>query len=91
MSTGFNQCSSRVHSVTCPTETLVVTVGTAVTILEVMISEVAHLDTVKCCITSVLKESVSFDWIRLTSCPLQHQRIEDEIVRSVTRTSIPWW
>jgi len=89
MSTGFNQCSSTVHSVTCPTEKLVVTVGTTVTILEGMILEVAHLDTVKRCITSAIKESVSFEWIRLTGCPLHHQRIEDEIVRSVTRISIP--
>jgi hypothetical protein len=46
---------------------------------------------VKCCITSAIKESVSFDWVRLIGCPLHHQRIEDEIVRSVTRISIPWW
>jgi len=56
-----------------------------------MISEVAHLDTVKCCTTSAIKESFSFYWNMLTGCPLHHQRIEDEIVRSVTRISIPWW
>ena len=88
---GFKQCSSTVHSLTYPTEKLVETVGTAVNILEGMISEVAHLDTVKCCITSTVKESVIFDWIMLTGCPLHHQRIEDEIVRSVTRISVPWW
>ena len=68
---------------------LVETVGTAVTILKGVISEVAHLDTVKSCITSAIQESVSFDWIRLTGCPLHHQRTEDEIVRSVTKISIP--
>jgi len=82
---GFKQCSSTVHSLTYPTEKLVETVGTAVNILEGIISEVAHLDTVKCCITSVIKESFSFDWIMLIGCPFHHQRIEDEIVRSVTR------
>jgi hypothetical protein len=89
MSTGFKQCSSTVQSVTYPTEKLVETVGTAVTILEGMILEVAQLDTVKCCITSVIKESVRFDWIRLTGCPLHHQRTGDKIVRNVTRISIP--
>jgi len=88
---GFKVCSSTVHSLTYPTETLVETVGTAVTILKGMISEVAHLDTVKSCITSAIKESISFNWIRLTGCPLHHQRTEDEIVRIVTRISIPWW
>jgi len=88
---GFKECSSTVHSVTYPTEKLVETVGTAVTILEGMISEVAQLDTVKSSITSVIKESFSFDWIRLTGCPLNRQRTEDEIVRSVTKISIPWW
>ena len=88
---GLKQCSCTVHSLTYPTEKLVENIGTAVNILEGMISEVAHLDTVKCCITSAIKESVSFNWIMLTGCPLHHQRIEDEIVRSVTRISIPWW
>lgn len=88
---GFKQCSSTVHSVTYPTEKLVETVGIAVTILEGMISEVAHLHTVKCCITGAIKESVSFDCVRLTGSPVQHQRIEEEIVRSVTRISVPWW
>ena len=61
---------------------MVETVGTAVTVLEGMILEVAHLDTVESCITATFNESVNFDWIRMTGCPLHHQRIEDEIVMS---------
>ena len=53
--------------------------------------EVAHLDTVEPCITGAIKESVNFDWIRLNGCPLHHQNTEDEIVRRVTRISVPWW
>lgn len=70
---------------------LVETVGTAVTVLKCVISEVAYLDTVESCIASAIKERVSFHWIKLTGCPLYHQRIQDEIVRSVTRISIAWW
>jgi len=88
---GIKQCSSTVHSRTYPTEKLVENVGNAVNILEGMILELAHLDTVKCCITSAIKQSFSFDCIMLTGCPLHHQRTEDEIVRSVTRISIPRW
>jgi hypothetical protein len=40
-----------------PTEELVETVGTAVTILEDMISEVAHLGTVESCITGAINPS----------------------------------
>jgi len=87
----FKECNSTVHSLTYPTEKLVQTVGTAVPVLEGMILEVAHLDTVESCITGAIKKSVNFDWIRLNGCPLHHQRIEDEIVRSVARISIPWW
>jgi hypothetical protein len=36
-----------------------------------------------------VEESVSLDWIRLPVCTLHHQRIENEIVRCVTRISIP--
>ena len=56
-----------------------------------MISEVAHLDTVELCITNAIKESVKFEWMSLTGFPIHHQRTEDEIVRIVTRISIPWW
>jgi len=35
-----------------------------------MILEVAYLDAVESCIISAIKESVSFDWIRLTGYPL---------------------
>jgi len=51
---GFKEFSSTVHSLTYPTEKLVETVGTAVSILERVILEVAHLDTVKSCITSAI-------------------------------------
>ena len=78
-------------SITYPTEKFVWIVGTAVAVLDGMISEVAHIDTVESLITSTIKESVSFDWITLTGCPFHHQRTEDEIVRSVTRISITWW
>ena len=70
---GFKECSSTVHSLNYPTEKLVESVGTALTVLEVMISEVAYLDTVKSYIKSTIKESGSFDRISLTGCPLHHQ------------------
>jgi len=72
--TNFKECSSIVHSLTYPTEKLVETLGIAVTVLECMIMEEAYLDTVKSCITTAIKESVSFDWIRLIACLLHHQR-----------------
>jgi len=58
------------------------TVGTALTVLEVMISEVAQSSPV----SQVPLRRVS----ALTGCFLHHQRIETEIVRSVT-ISVPWW
>ena len=87
----YKECSSTVHTRTCPTEKFVETLGTEVTVLEGMILEVAYLDIIEYCITSANKERVSFDWIRLTGCLLHHQRIEDENMRSVTRISVPWW
>ena len=87
----FKEHISTAKSLTYPTEKLVETVGTAVTILEDMLDKVGHIDAVEACITVAIKKSVSFDWIRLTGCSVHHQRIEDEIVRGVTRISIPWW
>jgi hypothetical protein len=77
----FKECRSTVESLTYPTEKLVEIVGTAVTVLESMMLEVAHLDTVKTHITDAIKKSVNFEWIRLTGCSVQYQRIVDEIVR----------
>jgi hypothetical protein len=52
---------------------------------------VTHLDTVESLITHAIKESVNFEWIMLTGCSVHYQGTEDEIVRGVTRISIPWW
>jgi uncharacterized protein YjbI with pentapeptide repeats len=87
---GFKACRSTVKSLTYPTEKLVETVGAAVIVLEGMMLEVAHLETVKSSITDAIKESVNFDRIRLTGCSLHHQRLEDAIVRGVTRIG-SWW
>jgi predicted metal-binding protein len=56
----FKERSCTGKSLTYPTEKLVETVGTAVCILEGMILEVAHLDTVEACITSAIKKGVNF-------------------------------
>ena len=42
--TGFKEHSNTVPSLTYPTEKLVETVGTAVTVLENVMSKVAHLE-----------------------------------------------
>jgi hypothetical protein len=73
----FKECQDEVCSLTYPPENLVESVGTAVTILEGMISEVAHLQIVELRITDAIKTSVSFNCIRLTGCSLYYQRIED--------------
>jgi len=57
----FKECSGTVVSYL--SEKLVETVGTAVTVIEGMISEVAHSDMVESCITGGIKESVNFDWV----------------------------
>ena len=88
--TGCKEYGSRVHSLTYPSEELVETVGTAVTVLENMMSMVAHLESVELCVTDAIKKGVDFDWIR-SAGSLHYLGIEDGIVRGVTRISIPWW
>jgi hypothetical protein len=74
-----------------PTEKLVETVGTAVIVLENVMSKVAHLESVELYVTDAIKKGVDFDWIRSAGCSLYYQGIEDGIERGVTRISIPWW
>jgi arginine deiminase len=71
-------------------EKLIETVGAAVTPLESMIAEVAHLNSLEQHITAAIKNSNDFERIRNTGCSLHHQQIIDDIVRGLTRIYIPW-
>jgi hypothetical protein len=78
------------QSLTYP-EKLAETVGDAVTLMESIMAEVAHLISVKQHITAAIKNSIDFEWIRRTGCSLHHQQIIHGIVRGLTRIYIPWW
>ena len=89
--TGFKEHSSTVQSFTYPTEKVVETFGTAVTVLENVMSMVGHLESVELYVTDAIKKGVDFEWIRSAGCSLHYQGIEDGIVTGITRISIPWW
>jgi hypothetical protein len=69
---------------------LVETVGTGVTVLENVMSKVAHLESVKLYVTDDMKKGVDFDLIRSAGCSLHCQGAENGIVRSVRWILIPW-
>jgi hypothetical protein len=81
----FKEYSDTEQSLTYPSEKLVETVGTSITLLETMMAEVAHFSSAEQHITTAIKNDVDFDWIRSTGCSLHHG-----IVRGITRISIPW-
>jgi hypothetical protein len=54
-------------------------------------AEVAHTDSMEEKIKAEIKKTVHFGWIQVDCCSLHHQDIENGIVRSVTRISIPCW
>jgi hypothetical protein len=87
----FKEYSDTKQSLTYPSEKLVETLGTCITLLENMMAEVAHLSSVEQRVTAAIKKSVDFDWIRSTGCSLHYQGLVDGIVSGVTRISIPWW
>jgi len=69
---------------------LLETVGTAVTVLENVLSKVAHLESVELFVTNDIKKGVDCDWIRSACCSLHCQGVEDGIVRRVRWILIPW-
>jgi hypothetical protein len=79
------------QSLTCPSEKLVETDGAAVILMESMMAEVAHLNSVEQHITAAIKHNTDFEWIRCTGCSLHRQQIIGGIVRGFTRIYIPWW
>jgi hypothetical protein len=78
------------HSLTYPSERPVETVNASVTVLERMMAEAAHTDSVEERITAEIKKTVDFGWIRCDCCLLHHQDIAHGIVGSVTRITTPW-
>ena len=89
--TALKEHGSAVQTVTYPTENMVEILGTVLTVLENVMSIVAHLESGELYVTKAIKKGVDIDWIRSAGCSLQYQGIEDGIVRGVTRISIPWW
>jgi hypothetical protein len=66
------------------------TVGTAVTLMESMMAEVAHLSLVEQHIMAAIKNSIDIESIRCTGASLHHQEIVGDIVRCLSRVYIPW-
>jgi hypothetical protein len=67
----FKVYSDTKQFLTYPSEKLADTVGAAVTIMESVMAEVAHLNSVEQHITAGIKNSIDFEWIRCTGCSLQ--------------------
>jgi hypothetical protein len=67
----FKGYSYTEQSHTHPSEKLVEIVGTAVTLMESMMAEVAHLNSVEQHITAAIKSTIDVEWIRCTGCSLQ--------------------
>jgi hypothetical protein len=69
----FKEYSDTEQFLTYPSGKLVETAGTSVTLLENMMPEVAHLNSVEQRITAAIKNSVDFEWIKSTSFSLNYQ------------------
>jgi hypothetical protein len=85
----FKEYSYTEQFLTYPFAKLVKTVGTAVTLMESVVAEVAHLNSVEQRVA--IKNSTDFEWIRYTGCSLHHQQIVNGVVTGHTRIYIPWW
>ncbi|PNF27190.1 hypothetical protein B7P43_G06485 [Cryptotermes secundus] len=86
----FKECSDTEQSLTYPSEKLVETVVTAVTLMEFIMAEATHLNSVEQHIAAAIKSTIDCEWVRCTGCSLHHKRMLDGIVRCLTRIYIPW-
>jgi hypothetical protein len=82
--------SDTVHCLTYPSEKLMESVGTSVTLMESVMVEMAHLNSAEQNMAAAIKNSIDFELIRGTGCSL-HQRIVVGIVRGLKRIYNPWW
>ena len=96
ISTQDSRSTTVQYSLTHPTAKMVETVSAAVTVLQNVMSKVAHLESVELYVTNAIKKGTpffiafDFDWIKSTGCSVHYQGIEDGTVRGVTRISITW-
>ena len=81
----FKEYKDIEQSLTSPSERLVETVSAYITVLDDMMTEVAHTYSVEEKIAAAIKNTVDFGWIQSSGCSLHHQEIVDGIARSVTR------
>jgi len=79
------------ESPTCPSERLVEIVITSITVLDGVMADVAHTQSVKEKITGANKNIVDFGWIHSSGCLIDHQQTVGGIARSVTRIPVSWW
>jgi hypothetical protein len=87
--TCFKEWSDAEQALTYLSEKLVETVVTSVTLMESMVAEAAHWNSVEQNITAAIKSSVYIEWNMSTGCSLHRQWIVDGTVRGVTRIYIP--
>jgi hypothetical protein len=71
----FKEYSNTEQSLFYPSDGLVETVGTAVNLMHFMMAKVVHLNSVEQHITSSIKNSIDFEWIRCTGRLLHPQGI----------------
>lgn len=86
----FKEYSSKKISLTYPSEELMVCVGSAATILETTLPEVAHGSAVMSNLMSVMKVHVGVEWLKV-GCPEHAEILTNQILTSVCHISIPWW
>jgi hypothetical protein len=80
----FKEYSDTEQSLTYP-EKLMDTVGTAVTLMECVMAEVAHLSSVEQHIAAAIKNRSDLEWMRCTGCSLHCQKIVNGIVTGLIR------
>lgn len=71
-----------------PSESLVVAVGQAVTILEETLNNFCNKNNISLLVTEAIMASVDFSWL---VCDEHQQSIIKAVVRAVWKIGIPWW
>jgi hypothetical protein len=85
----FREYKEKEQSLTHPSERLVQSVSSSITLLDGMMAQITDSDSLEEKITAAFKGTFDFEWIRSPGFLLHHQEIVDGFVRSVTRISVP--
>lgn len=86
----FREYSSKVSGLTYPSAELIACIETGARLIDQLIPEVAHEGFVRSTVTSVLSNSLNFNWLQ-NGCSVHAAQLRIKVLAALCSIALPWW